>query len=364
MSTLPRRSIEPLSPPPEAFDKVVRAAHARRQRRGLLITSSVAVLAFLAGTAFATGSSVDVTQRIIAAAESFTNASPPAATPTATSQASPTRTALDKDSAPATAAAGGVATGVASSLPPDDLLNGRAVDTTGKPIAHLLVQPGKADSSTFVSSGLVAAVTDANGQFTIACPHAPVLLATWRLGSAVTATSVGGPWAATFVGASQTQPVAPACGPERATVTVAPGSSVSGTVEVAGTCPETTWPLWVWLGGDRRNTVRLSGLRDGATFRFDGLPAGTHTLGARGVTTSLALAAGETLAQDAAFTCSAVDSSAPPTNPAGTGPPTTTPATPTSTPPVTPSTQPSGGSTESSAPAASATTTKSAAAKP
>ena len=361
MSTLPRRSIEPLSPPPDAFDKVVKAAHTRRQRRGLLITSSVAVLAFLAGSAFATGSSVNVTQRIIAAAESFTNASPPAATPTATSQASPTRAAPKKRSTPAPAAAGGVATGVASSVPPDDLLNGRAVDTTGKPIAHLLVQPGKADASTFVSSGLVAAMTDANGEFTIACPHAPVLLATWRLNTAVTATSVGGPWAATFVGGSQTQPAAPACGPGRTTVTVARGSSVRGTVDVTGTCPETTWPLWVWLGGDRRNTVRLNGLRDGDTFRFDGLPAGTHTLGARGATSPLVLAAGDTHAQDAAFTCPD-DGIAPPTDPAGTGPPTTTPPTPTTTPPVTPSTQPPGGSTESSVPAATVTTTKSAAA--
>jgi hypothetical protein len=310
MTKPPRRRIEPLAPPPESFDKVVKAAHARRRRHGVVVTASVAVLALVSGVSFALGSSLSVSQRISAVADSLTDQDTASAspTPTATNQASPTLTAQEQQHkpppAPATSkAVAGADTPVRPTVTPNSYLRGRAVDTEGNPVANLLVQPGAADHATFQATGVLAAVTDAAGEFTIACPKAPVLLSTWRLNQAVPSLVVGGDWAATYVGGSETRSVVPACGKTRTTTVVARGATLTGTVRAAGACPEATVPLWVWLDGDRRISVRISGLHDGDTFRFSGLPAGTHVMGARGITTPVTVPAGVEVQADAKFLC-------------------------------------------------------------
>jgi hypothetical protein len=345
MTKPPRRKIEPLAPPPESFDKVVKAAHARRRRHGVIVTASVAVLALVSGVSFALGSSLSVSQRISAVADSLTDQDTASATPTptATNQASPKRTAEEQQQKPAPAPApskgvAGADTPVPPTVTPNSYLRGRAVDTDGNPVANLLVQPGAADHATFQATGLVAAVTDAAGEFTIACPKAPVLLSTWRLNEAVPSLVVGGDWAATYVGGSETRSVVPACGKTRTTTVVARGATLTGTVRAAGSCPEATFPLWVWLDGDRRTSVRISGLHDGDTFRFSGLPAGTHVMGARGITTPVAVPAGVEVQEDAKFLCPVL----PEPSTSSTPDPTESTPSPTETPADTQSPSPTG----------------------
>lgn len=331
------REIEPLSPPPGSFDRVVKTAHARRRRRGAIVTSSVAALALVAGASFALGNSTGVTQQIIDSAVSVVDRGPsPEDTPVTTNQASPTRSKESKTAKPvsssAVAGGGGASvagpTSVEAMTPrPMSFLRGHVRDPEGRPLANILVQPGVADHATFITSGQVAAETNTLGNFKIPCPRAPVLLSTWPLGRSVTSPVIGGAWAATFVGGSPTQAVVPACGNHVATVTMEKGSTLTGTVQVTGSCPDATFPLWVWLDGDRNSTVRIDGLRDGDTYRYSGLPSGTHVLGARGITTPLVVAAGGTVEQDAAFTCPVI----PTQEPTGSSGPTTEPETPSPT---------------------------------
>jgi hypothetical protein len=340
MTKLPDRKIEPLTPPPGSFDQVVKAAHARRRRRGAIVTSSVAVLALVAGTSFALGSSMRVTQRIIDSAVSVVDRgpSPQGSTPAATNQASPTRHKKSKKPAAPSTVAGGAglgATGTVEATTPQAIsyLRGRAVDAAGNPVPDLLVLPGQTDHATFVSAGTVADTTDEAGNFKIPCPHAPVMLATWALGEEQSSPLIGRDWSATFVGGSPTKAVVPSCGKHRTTVTMVQGSTLTGTVQVTGSCPEATFPLRVWLGGDRSNTVRINGLRDGDVYRVSGLPAGTHVLGQQRVTSRLDLPPGAALEQNARFTCPGIPTDEP-TGP--TGGPTTEPPTVTATPTATP----------------------------
>jgi hypothetical protein len=150
-----------------------------------------------------------------------------------------------------------------------------------------------------------------------------VLLSSWRLNSATTGTSTGNSWGATFVGGSQTEAVVPPCGSGVLTTVLSPGATVTGTVHSTGDCPNATFPLWVWLDGDRGLTIRLTGLKDGDTFRYSGLPAGRHTLGARGLTSPLALAAGGLASHDATFACPGTPD--PGSSPSGEPSPTPTP---------------------------------------
>lgn len=342
MSKLPRNKIEPLSPPPGSFDQVVKGAQARRRRRGVYITSSVAVLALVSGVSFAVGNSMGVTQRIISAAQGFTDSAPtPTVTPAATNQASPERAAATTKSLQVPTQPAGVGTVVVTTPATpaaNSFLRGKVVDPDGAPVAGLFVQPGSTDHATFRSTGLTAAVTDDQGEFQIPCPRAPVLVATWQLNRDVTATTVGREWGAIFVGGSQTSPVVPACGKSRSTTIISGGATITGTVLVAGDCSDTTFPLQVWLDGNRHNAIRINGLRNGDAFSFSGLPPGSHVLDAQGLATTLDLPPGGSLEQTAAFTC-------PVTTGTATPKPTDSSSTATPTPTATRS-QTSGPTTE------------------
>jgi hypothetical protein len=337
MTKLPRRRIEPLEPAPDSFDRVLTSARRRRRRRALVVASATLTVALVAAGSFALGSSLNVTQRLDNASHGGGDGID---SPTTTVQASPARTNGHRKQAKKAPAS---ETEPARN-PPISWLRGRAVDPEGNGIAGLYVLPGTPGRTAFSPSGTVAARTDRNGDYTIACPRAPVLLATWALNQNLPAVSTGGNWAATFVGGTGTTATVPDCGNARYTTTLGSGASLHGTVTAQGDCaPGATFPVWVWLNGDRGETVRLAGLRAGDTFSFAGLPAGTHTLGTGGVRVPITFGSGSSQDHDASFSCSngvatgiPVDSPSPdstgdPTDPVETGPPATPSPTPSPT---------------------------------
>jgi hypothetical protein len=347
MTKLPhRRRIDPLPPPSGSFDRMLQTSRARRRRQGLAVLSSAAALVLVASGAFALGSSLNGVQNITTNAASEGNAAPGASTTKAKAKKHKkpraTATKTVKVSAPAVPpVAGAPASG--NSVAPIIQLRGHVVDAAGDPIEGLYVQPGARNRVIFQSDGQIAARTDRNGNFAIPCPHAPVLVATWQLDHAVPSTAVGGAWGSAWVGpADATFPVVPSCGPKRVTTVVEPGSTLTGVVHTVGTCaPDQTFSLWVWLDRNREQTVRLSGLHDGETFTFLGLPAGNHTLGARGVTATLRFQPGVIVTHDATFSCLPGDSGSPsPTSPtpdpSSSPTDTTVPVPPGSTPTSTP----------------------------
>lgn len=333
MTNLPRRRIEPLDPAPGSFDRVLTTARRRRRRTALVVASSTLAVALVALGSFTLGSSLNATHRVEPAARGQGDGN---GTASPSAQASPTGSGL-RSPGKHTHAGGQAQPGTTGTI---SRLRGRAVDPNGHGIPGLYVLPGRPNQLTFSSDGTVGAHTNADGYYDIPCPRAPVLLATWQLNNNLQAVLTGGTWASTFVEGSTTKPVVPSCG-RRHTTTMGLGASLHGTVHVQGNCaPGTTFPLWVWLNGDRTETVRLVGLRDGETFTFAGLPAGTHTLGARGVTTSITFVAGDNQEQDALFTCA--DGATPggpddPSSPPGQGDQPSSPsATPSPTPTPTP----------------------------
>lgn len=332
MTKLPRRPIEPLDPAPESFDRVLRSARRRRRRTALVVASSTLVVTLVAAGSFVLGSSLNVTHRIQEATDGKPDSNP---TSPPSVQASPSRSGLRGSGKHTTS----TEQAKPSTTETISRLRGRAVDPNGNGLAGLYVLPGRPNHLTFSSDGTVGGRTDASGYYNIPCPRAPVLLATWALNNNLQAGSTGGRWASTFVEGSSTKPVVPSCGKTPHTTTMAVGASLQGTMHVHGSCaPGTTFPLWVWLDGDRSETVRLVGLRDGDPFSFAGLPSGTHTLGARGVTTSFTLAAGDSHDQDASFTCAdgvTPGTPAEPTDPSSSpdpSDPTSPPASPSPTP--------------------------------
>ena len=59
--------------------------------------------------------------------------------------------------------------------------HGQAVGPAGQPAAGLYIYVGVPDVDGFRPNGWSVGRTDKKGQFTISCPHAPVLLAPWPL---------------------------------------------------------------------------------------------------------------------------------------------------------------------------------------
>jgi hypothetical protein len=342
MTKLPHyRDIDPLPPPPGSFDRMMHSARARRRRQGLAVLSSVAALVLVASGAFALGSSVNDTQTFAQAGGSAGVGT----TTITTTETAGNGTATQQDAAgPATSkppaavpapTGSGTPTDATSSAPPIIALRGHVVDADGAPVVGLLVQPGARNRVVYRSDGRIAAVTDAQGNFDIPCPRAPVLLATWQLDHDAPPPSVGAGWAATFLGPEDApHPVVPACGKRRTTTVVARGATVSGVVQTVGPCaPDDSFAVQVWLDNNREQSVRLAGLRAGETFTVAGLPAGSHTLAAGGATTALELTQGDVVTQDVTFTC------------------VPDPGASTATSPVTPSADPSPSTTSATDPA-------------
>jgi hypothetical protein len=110
-----------------------------------------------------------------------------------------------------------------------------------------------------------------------------------------------------------------------------PAGELSGTVHTDAGCPDQTFKMWVWIGGNRPTSVWLTDLREGHEFQVSGLGSGRVVLGDHGKLTTVILS-GSSTTHDVTFAC-AVPSTTP--TPTESGTPTPTP-TDTVTPPSSP----------------------------
>ena len=325
MSDLPDRPVAPLSAPPGSFERVLRRAHARRVRTGLL--ASTAVLVATLGTVGAglalTGDSGR--QSLVATQPSSTASPVGTATPVATPSAVPTPTApVLPDPSPTAGAGAATATpmptaAAATAAPPSPSApavaapseavsdyRGRAVDADGRPLAELHVtlwSPGNALPDEH------DAFTGADGRFTVPCGERALLL-DWMLGGAQPASTRD--LAATWVGGGATLASAPALpcdGQEHVTV-LRPGAVLEGAyrgTDGGGTLPlpAARWtpgssclPLGTYDGrGPTQPTcVELSAV--GGRYRVVGLPTGTYVVRTATGEVSVSLTAGRTTTRD------------------------------------------------------------------
>lgn len=368
MSDLPPRRLEvdPLPPPPGAFDQVLQRATERRHRRTLGALGVVTV--FLAGVSG--GASLDSGVRTVPAAildyaaEVTNRATTPAPEPRRESRtaASGTPDLAVGSAVPRTGAAGTKAAAppaepsaepeereedaTASTLagPPTEptrsprQLRLVAVDVEGQPVAGLFVYPA-AGGETWVPAAEPVGRTAADGTFTGACPQTAVLLAPWPLHEPAGAEAAAAPWAATFVGgATQAASAieAPCTRSEPTTVVLQPGSALTGTLEVPSGCE--AGPLTVRVHGVQETSVTLEGFRDGDPVRVGGLPSGRHTVVLGQRTTEVVLGGGADTPVDLTYGCDPVEPSPSPSSTPSVSPspaPSTT-AEPTSRPGTTP----------------------------
>lgn len=342
--------IEPLPPPPDSFDKMLRTARGRRRRQAVAVVSSAAALVLVASGAFALGNEMgrnNVTAQP-AAANAGRSAASAASASTTVAASSPTRHRKHKrpvaDDRPAKVVAPPAyvpptqTTTVTAhpSTKPIIQLRGRVTDPEGNPLAGVYVLPGSPDSAAFAPHNGAYAQTDEHGEFSIPCPRSPVYLATWPINRPITSATIGADYAPVWFGAPQGSPgsVVPTCGRERKTAVMQPvGATVEGTVMVSplgGSCaPGRKFAVGIWLGGKSNRSVRINGLDAGTRFSFAGLPVGTHTLNAAGTTATVTVIKGAGIVeQNAVFTCHGTGTP----DPTSTPDPAPTPTTPTPTP--------------------------------
>lgn len=362
MKELPRRPIEPLSPPPGSFDAVLARARYRRHRRvGTALSVAAVFFAGIAGGTSLNGGVSEVRNTIVGLATNDEVAAPPQQ-PTNSAVVTPEVVATPAPSvqdSPDENSSGAVAT--ATPPPKSWTVDGVAVDAAGQPIAGLYVYPGRPDAQRFLATREPAGRTSADGSFSLPCPGTPVLLSPWPVNVPVGQDAGRAAWAATFIGGgteAASAAVAP-CRSDRKAVktTVLRGSTFEGTVTMPEACADARLPLWVWLHNDRSLTVRLPDLASGDAFSLAGLPPGQHTVGANGNRTSVTVGGGSTVTDDVRFSC---EPGSPPETPA---PPTTMPTplpTPSETPTPTPTSststdpEPSGSSVPQASPTGTA----------
>ena len=350
MNDLPRKRIEPLSPPAGELERVLARARYRRHRRAFaLLTVSVVFVAGLGG-GFALGR--DVPRDVAAAMNDLTDRVSGETTTTSAPPASSAATRTPKGSRTEEAAATGGDVVRTRPKPGSLAYHGQALGPAGQPAAGLYIYVGVPGADRFRPDGWAVTRTDAQGEFTLSCPHAPVLIAPWPLRGDAKSKARNVAWAATFVGGATDPAVAepaPCTRRNKVDVTrIGRGSAVEGQVTLPAGCRTETRSLRVWLHNDPDTYVKAQDLTDGETFRVSGLPPGEHTLDAKGRLTRILVGGSTTAHQDIEFPC--VD--LPTVTPSGT--PTT--SSPTSTPDPTESTSsPSGTATDTSEPSTSET---------
>lgn len=307
----PRRRIEPLTPPPDRFDSVFRDATARRYHRAAAAVGITGV--FLAGIfgGVAMGGPSGVRTTVLNAA-GLGSPSPSASSSTGT------RTSASPIPSGAVSTRKGSASGTVTA-PPEQVappyLRGEVLNAAGSPVSGLYVYTGVISAEGFVPNASPTR-TNGDGWYQVACTGGPLLVTSWPLNVNL-GTSATGAYAARFVDT-------PSCtNTEHHLVTrVEEGAVVQGDVHTDVACPGAAFPLWLWIGGDRLASVRLTGIQEGGRYRISGAPQGTSIVGARGVTHAVNLRSGETEEQDVTYTC--------PSSPTSTPDPSTTPdATPT-----------------------------------
>ncbi len=318
MSAGPRRRIEPLTPPPDRFDSVFREATARRYHRAAAAVGITGV--FLAGIfgGLAMGGPSGVRDSIVAAVNGGTPTASPSPSDGVSTQASgvPNHGRKHGDKASGTVTA-----------PPEPVtspyLRGEVLNAAGSPVSGLYVYTGVTAAEGFVPNASPAR-TNGSGWYQVPCTGGPLLITSWRLNVNLGPSATGG-YAARFVDT-------PSCAKtEHHLVTrVEEGAVVQGDVHTDVACPGTTFPLWLWIGGDRLASVRLSGIEGGSRYRISGAPEGTSIVGARGVTHAVDLRSGETEEQDVTYTCPNRPTTTP--DPTMTPEPNPTPTEPTGSP--------------------------------
>jgi len=354
VNDLPRMRIEPLSPPTGELERVLARARYRRHRRAFaLLTVAVVFVAGLGG-GFALGR--DVPREVVDAVDHLTNGvtgqtDPTSAAPAASSEASSEASRSPEGRRTEDPAATGGSDAVRTEPKPGSLAyHGQAVGSAGQPAAGLYVYVGVPGVDGFRPDGWAVGRTDKKGQFTISCPHAPVLLAPWPLLGDAKSKARNVSWAATFVGGATDPTVAenvPCTRSKTVDVTrVGRGSAVEGDVRIPDSCIDDEISMWVWLNGSRAVHVKIQDLRDGDHFRVSGLPPGRHTLGANGRLHPVTVGGGDTFTQDVTFFCDDGPTSEPS--------PTDSSSAPTSTPEPTESTTgPTGTATGTAQPSSS-----------
>jgi hypothetical protein len=347
VNDLPRKRIEPLSPPTGELERVLARARYRRHRRAFaLLTVSVVFVAGLGG-GFALGR--DVPREVVDAVDNLTDGvSGETTTTSAPPSASSSATRTPKGSRTEDAAATGGDVVRTEPKPGSLAYHGQALGPAGQPAAGLYVYVGIPGADGFSPDGWAVTRTDAQGEFTLSCPHAPVLIAPWPLRGDAKSKARNVSWAATFVGGATDPTVAeaaPCTRRNKVDVTrIGRGSAVEGMVTLPASCRTETRSLRVWLHNDPDTYVKAQDLTDGETFRVSGLPPGEHTLDAKGRLTRILVGGSTTAHQDIEFPC--VDL---PTATATTSAPTSTPDPTEST------TSPTGTATGTADPSTSAT---------
>lgn len=340
----PRRRIEPLPPPPDRFDSVFREATARRYHRAAAAVGITGV--FLAGIlgGVAMGGPSGVRTSVLNAA--------------GLGSASPSATTTKDDRTPASPIPSGAVSsrkgggGRTVTAPPEQVapayLRGEVLNAAGSPVSGLYVYTGVTTAEGFVPN-VSPAKTNGAGWYQVACTGGPLLITPWPLNSNL-GPSATGAYAARFVDT-------PGCAKtEHHLVTrVEEGAVVQGDVHTDVACPGTEFPLWLWIGGDRLASVRLTGIEEGGRYRISGAPQGTSIVGARGVTHAVNLRSGETEEQDVTYTCPSSPTTTPdpsttpdPTPTGPTGSPSPTDPTPSTSVPTETGTSGTGGSGTSS----------------
>jgi hypothetical protein len=276
-----RHRVAPLAPPPGQFTAVLREANRRRYHRAAAFCGVTGV--FLAGIfgGLAMGGPGGVRSTIVSAAGLGD-----AATTTVTAPG-------DSRSIVARSSRSG-------KVPPEQVrktyLRGEILNASGAPVSGLYVYSGVLTAHGFVPNKTPAR-TNGVGWYLIACTGGPLLVTSWPINHPIGPVASGA-YAARFVDT-------PSCGMAKHHVVtrVEEGAVVEGDIRADVACPGTELTLWLWIGGDRSASVRLSGLLAGSRYRITGAPVGTSVVGARGRTYDVTLSSGQTLEQDVTMVC-------------------------------------------------------------
>lgn len=314
---VPRRRVAPLAPPPGQFAAVFQEASRRRYHRAAAFCGVTGV--FLAGIfgGLAMGGGPSGVRSTIVAAAGFGDSSATTATATRDSRTSAARSTRS------------------GTAPPERVkktyLRGEILNASGAPVSGLYVYSGVLTARGFVPSRTPAR-TNSAGWYLIACTGGPLLVTPWPInlpGGPV----AGGAYAARFVDT-------PSCGMAKHHIVtrVEEGAVVQGDIRADVACPGTEFTLWLWIGGDRSASVRLSGLLAGSRYRISGAPVGASVIGARGRTYDVTLSSGQTVEQDVTMVCPTALTTTPkadttPTStPTGTEPPQPADQSPSTSP--------------------------------
>lgn len=322
MNELPGRSVEPLSPPPGAFEQVRRRAHARRVRTGLLASATALVVAVGgvgAGLAVdGEGGRESLATRPTSTPSVPPSASPPAATRTPVPTVTPPPTA-GSSPRPADPPADPLVPVAPPPVPPSPdtppsaapsptaaTATGRAVDTAGRPLAGLHVtlwSPGNALPDEH------DAFTGPDGRYTVRC-GGKALLVDWMLGGPQYPSTRN--LAATWVGGGSTLADAPPlpCGGDEQVTVLRPGAVLEGTYRGAdggGALPLpggpldaglSCLPLGTYDGRAPTQPTCVELTAEGGRYRLVGLPTGTYVLRTATGEATVELVAGRTTTRD------------------------------------------------------------------